>query len=1322
MSFNVSFNKLISIFIFLVFIVAKLVFSKDYLLTDIGNGTQTIEVEFITPYPVKIQDTVDFKVYIIKLRGTKVDVAAGMSGSPVFKDDKLIGALFAGYDFQKEPIAFVMPIEYMYQLRNYPNFNLNLDNLKLKYMFLYNIPYFDKFNKEVLGNDLKNNLSDELLINFDNFYTKLNNSYLVVGNSMELYKETSRLYDGRYKVSKNTISNGEGVSNGESISVALVDGDIKVYGTGTLTKVNQDGTFLAFGHPMFGVGNIKAPVYKSKVITVINRYNESFKLSYIPDDSRLIGSIVFDGPFGVLGKLNEKPDMIPLNISILFNGKSLKNYNCQVINNSKFVPYLSVLALYITSSKYIQDNQALPFELNFKIIFENNKEQNIYLPSISGNYNIILGNLIKYLGFISSIPSKNNKIKYINVSLNIAPLNIGIINNIYISSFRDNVVEFNFNYFNPLTSSQGNEKMEIYLPSEDSNGTIYLGLGGGYHLYDIFDKLGITILPPKDFDQFLSYANVFINSNPKSIVGVISTNLWGVLTDDEKFIPLTYKDILKSYFNFGLPYIYLSYYPVIFRRDINKILIGMDFFSFDVNGNISKTEKKKSNTNSSTTYSYSDSSSSKKIKNYSDILDYLIDFYYKLYKNNYFRYRFNFGYKDNTQDILKEIQDILYNNDSSDKDNSNEDKTNTNKQNRKESFSIDNVINLSNYSDLIEGYQNGVGIDYFSNLKYNVKFKKFIFDKTFFKVLAYRDNLIGLNYLSNSKTYIGIFSNNFNLVKEYVFNYIFSNAIIYDNYLLAVDYSGNILKINLDNGNIEFKYNIDYPICDLVNYKDKLIVSTVSFPSKIIVFSLKDLKILKSIEFPYLGISNLVVDNSYLYGGSYGGILIKLNLDNYSLKTFNTFQDDITALYILDNNLLVGTGSRGYLFIFDKNIFDNPVLYDGFSLDDKTSIYDIFSFKDNIYILVNSANTIVYRINKKDLLGVVSKEYQKTLNLNWEKVFNFDLFSYPIKTAILKDNIFLAFIDNSKTVFNFYDFNDFNGIYISKVFDSSDDKYLNDIVLSYKGKVDLYVRFGNSPIVDNTWTDWINNIKNYSLKRSYRYFQYKLIFYKYSEVYSIKGLVGKNNRKPFVIVSDEFKKLSINNPLKVSYLDFDGDVLTIKLFIKDYKQKDNNQNGTWKLVDTKIVKANSCNFNSPSFESTELSLSNLKNIIKNSGYYEFKISIDDKLSNVDNYFVQEIKLNLYISYDKFKVISYEIKDDIINIKIDSNSLVGVYLVIDDGNNSFEIPLKLINKMDNIWIFKGLMPYDLEYKNKGYNLYLIIKDEMGNTQKKELFKN
>jgi hypothetical protein len=1301
--------KLSSVFIYFLAILLNLVFSKDYLLTDIGSGIEKIEVEFIKPYPIRIQDTVDFKVYIIKLRDTKVDVAAGMSGSPVFKDDKLVGALFAGYDFQKEPIAFVMPIEYMEQLKNYPNFNLNLDNLNLKYMFLYNIPYFDKFNKEVLGNDLKNN--DELLINFSNFQTKLNKSYLVLHNSMELYNEKKGLYNSKYKDNQNKLSNGE------SISVALVDGDIKIYGTGTLTKVNQDGTFLAFGHPMLGVGNIKAPVYKSKVITVINRYNESFKLSYIPDDSKLIGSIVFDGPFGVLGKLNEKPDMIPLNISILFNGKSLKNYNCQVINNSKFIPYLSVLALYITSSKYIQDNQVLPFELNFKIVFENNKEQNIYLPSISGNYNIILGSLIKYLGFISSIPSKDNKIKYINASLNVAPLNIGIINNIYINSFRDNVVEFNFNYFNPLTSSQGNEKLEMYLPSEDSNGTIYLGLGGGYHLYEIFDKLGITILPPKDFEQFISYANVFVNSNPKSIVGVISTNLWGVLTDDEKFVPLTYKEILKNYFNFGLPYIYLSYYPVIFKRDVNKILIGMDFFSFDVNGNISKTEKKKSNTNSSTTSSYSDSSNSKKIKNYSNILDYLIDFYYKVYKNNHI----SFNYKDTNQDILKEIQDTLYNNEN--KDNFSQDKINSNKQNKKESLSIDNVINLSNYSDLIEGYQDGVSIDYFSNLKYNLRFNKFIVNKTFFKVLAYKNNnLIGLNYLSNSKTYVGIFNNNFNLVSEYVFNYIFSNAISYDNYLLAVDHSGNILKINLNNGNIEFKYNIDYPICDLVTYKDKLIVSTVSFPSKIIVFDLKDFKILKIMEFPYLGISNLVVDDGFLYAGSYGGILIKLNLDNYSLKTFNTFQENITALYILDNNLLVGTGERGYLFVFDKNIFDNPVLYDGFSIDNNTSIPDIFSFKDYAYILVNSANTKVYRINKKDLLGIISKEYQKTLNLNWEKIFSFDLFSYPIKTAVLKDNIFLAFIDNSKTVFSFYDFNNFNGTYISKVFDSSDDKYLNDIILNYTGKVDLYVRFGNSPIVDNTWTDWINNIKDYSLKRSYRYFQYKLIFYKGSEVYSIKGLVGKNNRKSFVIVNDEFKKLSINNPLKISYLDFDGDVLTIKLFVKGYNPKDNKQSENWRLVDTKIVKANPCDFNNPSFQNTELNLSNLKDIIKNSGYYEFKISIDDKLSNVDNYFVQEIKFNLYISYDKFKIISYEIKNDIINIKIDSNSLVGVYLVIDDGNNSFEIPLKLINKMGNIWNFKGLMPYDLEYKNKGYNLYLIIKDEMGNTEKKELFKN
>jgi hypothetical protein len=1316
MSFKVNFNKLLFIFIYFVFIIIKVVLSKDYLLTDIGNGTQEIEVEFIKPYPIKIQDTVDFKVYIIKLKNVNVDVAAGMSGSPVFKDNKLVGALFASYDFQKEPIAFVMPIEYMNQLKNYPNFNLNLDNAKLKYMFAFNIPDFYKFNKEIIDNKFNKELSNDnkfqlnALNTFENFKIRLSKNYFVIEN---VYNDLNN------NILNNSSSNdlredNNNIGNGDSISVALVDGDIKIYGTGTLTKLEKDGTFLAFGHPMLGVGYIKAPVYKSKVITVINRYNESFKLSYIPDNSKLIGSLVFDGPFGVVGKLNEKPDMLPLNISILFNGKSLRSYNCQVIDNSKFIPYLSVLALYITSSKYIQDNQNLPFELNFKIVFENNKVQNIYLPSINGNYNLILSNLLKYLSFINSIPSKNNRIKFIDASLNIAPVNIGIINNIYISNFKDNMVEFNLNYFNPLNSSQGSEKMEVILPSEESNGTIYLGLGGGYYLYDIFDKLGITILPPKDFTEFLSYANVFINSKPKTIVGVIATNLWGVLTDNEKFIPLTYREILRMYFSFGLPYIYLSYYPVIFRKDVDKILIGMDFFSFDINGNISKAEKKKSDTSSSTKKS---SSTDANNSYYSSVLDYVIKAYYKSYKNQ--------DNKENTdnsnQDLIQQIQDILYDNFNQKKDSNLKD--NNSKESKKESFNIDNVINLSNYSDLVEGYQNGVSIDYFSNLKYNKSFNSFIINKNFFKVLVYKDNLIGLNYLYNSKTKVSIFDKNLNLVKEYVLNYIISNTIVYKNYLLAVDYTGNVLKININTGNIESKFNFESPISDLTYYKDKLIISTVSFPSKIIICNLDNFKLLKVLDFPYLGISNLVVDDKFLYAGSYGGILIKINLEDYSLKTFNTFQDNITALYVLDNNLLVGTGSRAYFFVFDKNIFNNPVLYDGFSSDTNTYISDIFEFNGYVYLIVNSSNSKVYRISKNDLLGVIASNYQQTLNLNWQKILNFDLFSYPLKTVIFNDNIYLAFMDNSKTVFKFYNFGDSEGTYVSKVFDLETDKYLNDVVLNYKGKIDLEIRFGNSPIVDNTWTNWVNNIKNYPLKKSYRYFQYKLVLYKGSEIYSIKGLVGKNNRKPFVLVSDEFKKLSINNPLKVSYLDFDGDLLTIKLFVKIKGSKDNSKdNANWRLVDSKIVKANPCNFNNPSFESTTLDLTNLKNIINSSGYYDFKLIIDDKLSNVDNYFVQEFRFSLYISFDKFNIVAYDIKNNVINLKIESNSLVGAYLVIESDGDSFEVPLKLVDKIDNIWIFKGLLPNDLEYKNKGYNFYLVIKDEMGNTVKKNLFKN
>ncbi|MCX7759439.1 MAG: hypothetical protein N2169_07545, partial [bacterium] len=405
------FKRVVVLFICFVLVFS---FAQYYILTDVGRGVEKIEVDLLTPEPIYVQDSPNMKVYVIKFKDSNFPVASGMSGSPLISNGKVIGALFAGYSFQREPLAFVIPIEYMDKIRdNYTEINnsIGFGNISSKSIpLLITLPDEKSFN--LFSKDLKDVFSSNTVFNFF----------------------SSQIMDPK---------NNDGViREGSSISIAFVDGDIKIFGTGTLTKIDKDGYFVAFGHSMFNLGSISMPVYESKVITVVNRYDDSFKLSAITN--RKIGSIIFDSNYGILGKIGQDSKMVPLNMEISVSNKRIKNYSCYVVDNQRIMYVLSLVAFYNAIKDYVQSD--LPYEFYMSLGFINGRVQNITIPSINTPIEKLLPLLYEYLNFISNIPAQDNRVSFIKFSLNINPQNLGIINNISISNKEDNNISFDINY------------------------------------------------------------------------------------------------------------------------------------------------------------------------------------------------------------------------------------------------------------------------------------------------------------------------------------------------------------------------------------------------------------------------------------------------------------------------------------------------------------------------------------------------------------------------------------------------------------------------------------------------------------------------------------------------------------------------------------------------------------------------------------------------------------------------------------------------------------------------------------------------------------
>lgn len=1222
------------ILVLFILIIWSFSFAEYYILTDLGKGVEKIEVELLTPEPIYIQDSPNMKVYVIKFKDKNLPVAAGMSGSPLISNGKVLGALFAGYSFQKEPLAYVIPIEYMNRIK---------DGHKV---------------------DSQNNLSSPipLVVNFPN--EKSVN--LFYGNLRKIFSSNTTF---SYISIKETKAVDESIKEGSSISVALVDGDIKIFVTGTLTKVDKEGYFLAFGHSMFNLGKVSMPVYKSNVISIVNRYDDSFKLSAITDQK--IGSIIFDCNYGVLGKIGQESKMIPLNIELLASNKRIKNYSCYVVDNPKLTYVLSLIAFYSAVNPYIQSD--LPYEFSMNVGFINGRVQNITIPSINTPIEKVLSLVYEYLNFLSNIPASDNKVNYIKYSLNLNNQNLGIINNISISGRQENNISFDINYFDPVLKRSGRETINVVFPSEAANESLNFCVGGQYDLPRMFEELGIISSNPKDFNQLITYINFFSTPDPRSIAVVISTKLYGAINLHGKIFPLTTPQMYKYYLQYSMPFIYLSYYPIIIQHKTNFIPVGYDVFQIDVNGSISKAEREKK-----------DKEEMYYIKN---IISNNND---KIFIGQRLRRM------SDEKDIQKEIYDVLKDYDKGDGDK----ELSKEKSQKDDAEGYSNMVNLSRYEDLIDGIQKNVAVDYQSNIiSHPKKLREIKFGKTLFKILYHNKNFLGFSYNFDNTTSLYVFDYLGKTKHSLKFNGIFSDVRFSRGKIIACTFDGQILIINPVDFSIERRIDTEYVWQNVDFYKNYIVAANIKYPSSIVFFSIDGKKVKEEV-LPFINISNLVIDGDNILVACYGGMVLKMN-DTEKIY-FQTYQENITALKVIDGNLFIGTYPKPYLYIvpnYDKNDeFNRPILYDGF--DNEGYIEDITTFKDRIYLSYKGNKLSVFSIKKDHLLGTINNTFQKTNNLNWEKTLSIQNFYWFISFINSSDKFYIPYISNTFTIVNFLDYSkdDEKGYYVSKIFDAGQQKYLYDFIIRAEGNYELFFRMGNNPIVDQTWTEWINykEIKDRSLR--YRYFQYKIVLYPKTTVYSVYGLFKKINYKPFFIIDSTKKVYNSENSINLNIWDPNGDKVNIVLQYYDGKQ--------WVEIDKKQIETKKTDVNTPDFSTnTSLSLSNL-NI---HGKVKLKVSIDDSLLNPSNYFIQEQEFEIFIDNTEPIVKKYTYSNNVLRVVVEDDSFVEVFIQYEKNT----IPMILNRREKNIY------EYTLTINKLDLNSYIFIRDEAGNINKLQI---
>jgi hypothetical protein len=274
-------------------------------------------------------------------RAAKTNVAGGMSGSPVYIDGKLIGAVALRLSFfSPDAICGITPIENMLEISD-------IDQSRPAQRAAVEVP------AELLGGSPNIPVSQSLTLQpidtplmmagahpdvfpyFGGIFKNMGMS-LVQGGAAAALKSTSLAPD--WKTS---------LRPGDTVSMILVSGDINISSACTVTY-NDGSRVLICGHAFLNVGPVNMPMAKGEVLWVLA---SSFQPNKIPNATEVVGTFTQDRHLGMLGKLGEKPRLIPVKLTLRsLNGQGApfktNTLNFEVMENQKFTPQLMMLGMF----------------------------------------------------------------------------------------------------------------------------------------------------------------------------------------------------------------------------------------------------------------------------------------------------------------------------------------------------------------------------------------------------------------------------------------------------------------------------------------------------------------------------------------------------------------------------------------------------------------------------------------------------------------------------------------------------------------------------------------------------------------------------------------------------------------------------------------------------------------------------------------------------------------------------------------------------------------------------------------------------------------
>ena len=381
----------------------------------LGVGRTVFKGDSIEEFQVRIIGTLkNFlpkkDIILAELMGDRLKytgVIGGMSGSPIYIDGKLIGALAYGWSYAKDPVFGITPIAQMLEIESdvraqgalAPQSGAAAGRTEgvPNYYSLFDPP------KDMLADEAP---QEPRPAAGGGSLTRLEVPLIFSGCQPGVVERYGKIFarfglvplmGGSAGGAGDSLEASRNFEAGSAVSAQLIRGDLSLAATGTLTW-RDENRILAFGHPFLQFGPVDFPMTAADIVTVLPNVERSFKIS---NSTAFIGSIKADQSNGIYGLVGSEPRMIPLEIGLSLPGNRKESFHYEMVRHKLLTPVLGALSLINSIQSVGNSGSEQTFDLDARIEVRGREPvviQNMYAGSQgSGMVTRDLQTVLQYL-------------------------------------------------------------------------------------------------------------------------------------------------------------------------------------------------------------------------------------------------------------------------------------------------------------------------------------------------------------------------------------------------------------------------------------------------------------------------------------------------------------------------------------------------------------------------------------------------------------------------------------------------------------------------------------------------------------------------------------------------------------------------------------------------------------------------------------------------------------------------------------------------------------------------------------------------------------